>query len=98
MKTILSAALLLALFVPVHAEEKGGHGPANPEIQAENQEFRKEMRAEHKEFKEKQREKRKAHKKKVRAMRHKAKKERREMKKAAADAAAPAAEEAPAAR
>ncbi len=85
MKIILPAALLLSLIMPVHAEDKPAAG-ANPEMQAERQEFKKEMKGDREAFKEKQREKRKAHREKMKGMRHKAKQERKEKK---AEAASP---------
>ena len=46
MKIMLLAAFLLALIVPVRAEDKPAAGGENPEIKAERQEFIKEMKAE----------------------------------------------------
>ncbi|MBI2387066.1 MAG: hypothetical protein HYV14_13830 [Elusimicrobia bacterium] len=90
MRTILSAALLLTLIVPVRAEDKPAAGGPPPEIKAEHQEFKKEMKADRQAFKEKQHEKRRAHKEKMKAMRRKAKEERKEKKTEAAPDAAPA--------
>lgn len=90
MKMILSAALLLALIVPVRAEDKPAAGGPTPEMKAEHQEFKKEMKADRQAFKEKQHEKRKAHREKMKGMRHKAKEERKEKKTEVAPEAAPA--------
>lgn len=89
MKMILSAALLLALLVPVRAEDKPAAGGPTPEMKAEHQEFKKEMKADRQAFKAKQHEKRKAHKEKMKSMRRKAKEERKEKKAAAATEVAP---------
>ena len=83
MKILLSAALLSALIVPVHAEDKPAAG-GNPEIRAERHEFHKEMKAERRAFKEKQHEKRQAHREKMRDMRHKARQEHKHKKAEAA--------------
>ena len=89
MKIMLLAAFLLALVVPVRAEDKPAAGGGNPQIKAEHQEFKKEMKAEREAFKEKQQEKRKAHREKMKGVREKSKQERKE-KKAAATETAPA--------
>lgn len=90
MKIMLLAAFLLALIVPVRAEDKRAAGGGNPEIKAERQEFKKEMKAEREAFKEKRHEKRKAHREKVKEMRQKAKHVRKEKKAVASPAGAPA--------
>ncbi|MBI4061016.1 MAG: hypothetical protein HY403_06265 [Elusimicrobia bacterium] len=106
MKMMMSAALLLALSIPVRAEGKPPvSGPGNPEARAERQEFREELKADrqafrqkqHEErkadrqaFKEKQREKRMAHREKMKDMRRKAREERREKKAEPGAASAPA--------